>query len=54
VVLGLSGTGFSLCSFDFRLPQIKTKQAEACATKLGRELGLRQRAMADSWKILRD
>jgi hypothetical protein len=24
----LSSTGFSLCSFDFRLPQIKTTQAE--------------------------
>jgi hypothetical protein len=32
--LGLiSSTGFSLCSFDFRLPQIKTTQAEACATE---------------------
>jgi hypothetical protein len=30
---GLSSTGFSLCSFDFRLPQIKTTQAEACATE---------------------
>jgi hypothetical protein len=28
-----SSTGFSLCSFDFSLPQIKTTQAEACATK---------------------
>jgi hypothetical protein len=30
---GFSGTGFSLCSFDFRLPPIKTTQAEACATE---------------------
>jgi hypothetical protein len=29
-----SSTGFSLCSFDFGLPQIKTTQAEACATKI--------------------
>jgi hypothetical protein len=28
-----SSTGFSLCSFDFGLPQIKTTQAEACATE---------------------
>jgi hypothetical protein len=32
-MMGLSSTGFSLCSFDFRLPQIKPTQAEACATK---------------------
>jgi hypothetical protein len=28
-----SGTGFSLCSFDFSVAQIKTTQAEACATE---------------------
>jgi hypothetical protein len=30
---GLSSTGFSLCSFDFSLEEIKAAQAEACAAE---------------------
>jgi hypothetical protein len=46
---GFSSTGFSLCSFDFRLSQIKTTQAEACATKTCSENWLFPQTVHGNW-----
>jgi hypothetical protein len=33
MLMGFSGTGFSLCGFDLRQAKVKRTQAEACATE---------------------